>query len=38
MGSSQRYGHLFENENIWTIEPHIQMYLENIAMNILPKN
>lgn len=36
MGSSQRYGHIFENENIWTIEPHIQMYLENIAENILP--
>jgi asparagine synthase (glutamine-hydrolysing) len=38
VGSSQRYGHLFENENIWTIEPHIQMYLENIAKNILPQN
>ncbi len=37
IGSSQRYGHLFENENIWTIEPHIQMYLESIAKNILPK-
>jgi len=37
VGSSQRYGHLFENENIWSISPHIQMYLENIARNILPK-
>lgn len=37
MGSSQRYGHLFESEKIWTIEPHIQMYLESIASNILPK-
>ncbi|MDP8906545.1 MAG: asparagine synthase (glutamine-hydrolyzing) [Thermoproteota archaeon] len=37
IGSSQRYGHLFENEKIWTIEPHIQLYLENIALNILPK-
>ena len=37
IGSSQRYGHLFENEKIWTLEPHIQLYLENIAMNILPK-
>lgn len=37
IGSSQRYGHLFENEKIWTIEPHIQLYLESIAMNILPK-
>jgi asparagine synthase (glutamine-hydrolysing) len=37
MGSSQRYGHLFENEQIWTIEPHIQMYLESIAINILPQ-
>jgi asparagine synthase (glutamine-hydrolysing) len=36
MGSSQRYGHLFETEQIWNIEPHIQMYLEKIAMNILP--
>jgi len=37
MGSSQRYGHLFESEKIWKLEPHIQMYLENIAANILPK-
>jgi asparagine synthase (glutamine-hydrolysing) len=37
IGSSQRYGHLFENEKIWTLEPHIQLYLENIALNILPK-
>ncbi|MBA3978307.1 MAG: asparagine synthase (glutamine-hydrolyzing) [Nitrosopumilus sp.] len=37
IGSSQRYGHLFENEKIWTIEPHIQLYLENIAKNVLPK-
>ncbi|HKR72561.1 MAG TPA: asparagine synthase (glutamine-hydrolyzing), partial [Candidatus Nitrosocosmicus sp.] len=36
MGSSQRYGHLFESEKIWNIEPHIQMYLEKIATNILP--
>lgn len=36
MGSSQRYGHLFETEKIWNIEPHIQMYLEKIARNILP--
>lgn len=36
MGSSQRYGHLFESEKIWNIEPHIQMYLESIAKNILP--
>ena len=36
MGSSQRYGHLFESEKIWNIEPHIQMYLEDIATNILP--
>jgi len=36
MGSSQRYGHLFESEKIWNIEPHIQMYLEKIAANILP--
>ena len=36
MGSSQRYGHLFESEKIWNIEPHIQMYLEKIASDILP--
>lgn len=36
LGSSQRYGHLFESEKIWNIEPHIQMYLEKIASNILP--
>lgn len=38
IGSSQRYGHLFEKEQIWSLEPHIQMYLENISRNILPKN
>jgi asparagine synthase (glutamine-hydrolysing) len=38
VGSSQRYGHLFEKEQIWSLEPHIQMYLENISTNILPKN
>jgi len=38
IGSSQRYGHLFEKEQIWSLEPHIQMYLENISKNILPKN
>lgn len=37
VGSSQRYGHLFENENIWALAPHIQMYLDSIAANILPK-
>jgi len=38
IGSSQRYGHLFEKEQIWSLEPHIQMYLENISRSILPKN
>uniref|UniRef100_Q8NKN0 Putative asparagine synthetase [glutamine-hydrolyzing] n=1 Tax=uncultured crenarchaeote TaxID=29281 RepID=Q8NKN0_9CREN len=38
IGSSQRYGHLFEKEQIWSLEPHIQMYLENISKNILPRN
>jgi asparagine synthase (glutamine-hydrolysing) len=37
IGSSQRYGHLFEKDQIWSLEPHIQMYLENISKNILPK-
>ncbi|MGN6823428.1 MAG: hypothetical protein ACTHJ7_11765, partial [Candidatus Nitrosocosmicus sp.] len=36
IGSSQRYGHLFESENIWALAPHIQMYLDSIAANILP--
>jgi asparagine synthase (glutamine-hydrolysing) len=38
IGSSQRYGHLFEKEQIWSLEPHIQMYLENISRKILPKS
>ncbi len=37
IGSSQRYGHLFESENIWALAPHIQMYLDSIAANVLPK-
>ena len=36
VGSSQRYGHLFESENIWALSPHIQMYLDSIAANVLP--
>lgn len=35
VGSSQRYGHLFETENIWTIEPYVQMYLDDLSKNIL---
>jgi asparagine synthase (glutamine-hydrolysing) len=30
-GSSQRYGYLFADEKIWTAEPHMQMYLDNIS-------
>jgi asparagine synthase (glutamine-hydrolysing) len=35
IGSSQRYGYLFENEKMWIAEPHVQMYLDSIS-NILP--
>jgi asparagine synthase (glutamine-hydrolysing) len=35
IGSSQRYGHLFENEKMWIAEPHVQMYLDSIS-KILP--
>ncbi len=38
IGSSQRYGHLFEDHNIWTAEPHVQMYLDGISKNILLHN
>src|ERR671934_2912732 len=31
IGSSQRYGYLFENERMWTAEPHVQMYLDSIS-------
>lgn len=32
MGSSQRYGYLFEKEHkLWVAEPHVQMYLDSIA-------
>ncbi|HEY7507766.1 MAG TPA: asparagine synthase (glutamine-hydrolyzing) [Nitrososphaera sp.] len=33
MGSSQRYGYLFEKERkLWVAEPHVQMYLDSIAI------
>ncbi|WP_415282211.1 asparagine synthetase B family protein [Candidatus Nitrososphaera sp. FF02] len=33
MGSSQRYGYLFEKERkLWVAEPHVQMYLDSIAL------
>ena len=37
VGSSQRYGYLFENEKkqMWIAEPHVQMYLDSIS-KILP--
>jgi asparagine synthase (glutamine-hydrolysing) len=31
IGSSQRYGYLFENERMWVAEPHVQLYLDNIS-------
>ncbi|HEX6561898.1 MAG TPA: asparagine synthase (glutamine-hydrolyzing) [Nitrososphaera sp.] len=32
MGSSQRYGYLFEKESkLWVAEPHVQMYLDSIV-------
>jgi asparagine synthase (glutamine-hydrolysing) len=31
IGSSQRYGYLFENEKMWIAEPHVQMYLDSIS-------
>src|SRR5215213_8783750 len=34
IGSSQRYGHLFENEKMWIAEPHVQMYLDSISKTL----
>jgi asparagine synthase (glutamine-hydrolysing) len=34
IGSSQRYGYLFENEKMWIAEPHVQMYLDSIAKTL----
>jgi asparagine synthase (glutamine-hydrolysing) len=34
IGSSQRYGHLFENERMWIAEPHVQMYLDSISQTL----
>ncbi len=32
MGSSQRYGYLFEKESkMWVAEPHVQMYLDSLV-------
>jgi asparagine synthase (glutamine-hydrolysing) len=35
VGSSQRYGYLFENEKMWIAEPHVQMYLDSVS-KVLP--
>ncbi len=32
IGSSQRYGHIYENQHIWTAEPHVQMYLDRVSL------
>jgi asparagine synthase (glutamine-hydrolysing) len=34
IGSSQRYGYLFENEKMWIAEPHVQMYLDSISRTV----
>jgi asparagine synthase (glutamine-hydrolysing) len=34
MGSSQRYGYLFENKKMWIAEPHVQMYLDSISKSL----
>jgi asparagine synthase (glutamine-hydrolysing) len=31
VGSSQRYGHLYEKDRIWTVDPHVQFYLDSIS-------
>ena len=32
MGSSQRYGYMFEKEQkMWIAEPHVQMYLDSLV-------
>jgi asparagine synthase (glutamine-hydrolysing) len=38
VGSSQRYGYLFEDnaQKMWIAEPHVQMYLDSIAGNLPP--
>ena len=34
VGSSQRYGYLFENEKLWIAEPHVQMYLDSLSKTL----
>ena len=36
IGSSQRYGYLFENKNerMWIVEPYVQMYLDSISKTL----
>lgn len=35
IGSSQRYGHLYEEQKIWDADPHVQMYLDSISKKAL---
>lgn len=38
VGSSQRYGYLFEKEQrMWIAEPHVQMYLDSLAKLQAPR-
>lgn len=34
IGSSQRYGYLFENEKMWIAEAHVQMYLDSVSKRL----
>jgi asparagine synthase (glutamine-hydrolysing) len=31
VGSSQRYGYLFDEDDIWLCEPHVQLYLDTVS-------
>jgi asparagine synthase (glutamine-hydrolysing) len=35
VGSSQRYGHVYEKERIWAVDPHVQLYLDSISRKSL---
>jgi asparagine synthase (glutamine-hydrolysing) len=34
IGSSQRYGYLFDEQKIWTADPHVQMYLDSVSRSL----
>jgi asparagine synthase (glutamine-hydrolysing) len=35
IGSSQRYGYLYEDKDMWIVSPHVQLYIDSISRDTI---